>query len=217
MARRVFLLHCSASLVFGLFFCSASSETPTVKRDITTPLTTVPTITPTSKPNSIPEKPETWDPFAAPSTPSPPLTAGASWCIASQAADRSALQKALDYACGKGSADCTAIQPGGGCYYPSTLSDHASYAFNSYYQKNPIPSSCDFGGTAVITSTDPSSPVCHYPSTSTSASVLDTTNQNVSTVFGVGPTSSAKSLLNKASSHILVFIYLLFRLHSFDF
>ncbi|XP_021836284.2 PLASMODESMATA CALLOSE-BINDING PROTEIN 2-like isoform X2 [Spinacia oleracea] len=74
----------------------------------------------------------------------------------------------------------------GSCFYPNTLHDHASYAFNTYYQNNPIPNSCNFAGTALLTSTNPSTETCQYPSTRGS-SVLDTTKQNVSTVFGMGP------------------------------
>ena len=80
---------------------------------------------------------------------------GGTWCVASQSASPTALQVALDYACGYG-ADCSPIQQGGSCFNPDTVHDHASYAFNSYYQKNPAPTSCDFGGTATITNTDPS-------------------------------------------------------------
>uniref|UniRef100_A0A0D9V384 X8 domain-containing protein n=1 Tax=Leersia perrieri TaxID=77586 RepID=A0A0D9V384_9ORYZ len=91
--------------------------------------------------------------------------AGGTWCVASQSASPTALQVALDYACGYG-ADCSAIQAGGSCFNPDTVHDHASYAFNSYYQKNPVPTSCDFGGTATITNTDPSSGSCQYPASS---------------------------------------------------
>ncbi|KAF0906786.1 hypothetical protein E2562_012572 [Oryza meyeriana var. granulata] len=90
---------------------------------------------------------------------------GGTWCVASQSASPTALQVALDYACGYG-ADCSAIQAGGSCFNPDTVHDHASYAFNSYYQKNPVPTSCDFGGTATITNTDPSSGSCQYPASS---------------------------------------------------
>ncbi|VAH61946.1 unnamed protein product [Triticum turgidum subsp. durum] len=86
------------------------------------------------------------------------------WAAAS--ASTSALQVALDYACGYSGVDCSAIQTGGSCFNPDTIHDHASYAFNSYYQKNPLPTSCDFGGTATITTTDPSSGSCQYPASS---------------------------------------------------
>ncbi|KAK9706905.1 hypothetical protein RND81_07G160000 [Saponaria officinalis] len=89
---------------------------------------------------------------------------GGSWCVANPSASEKALQVGLDYACGYGGADCSQIQPGASCYNPDTIRDHASYAYNNYYQKNPSPTSCDFGGTAQLVSTDPSSGSCHFPS-----------------------------------------------------
>ncbi|KAG6419412.1 hypothetical protein SASPL_121634 [Salvia splendens] len=48
-----------------------------------------------------------------------PTPSGRSWCIATSSVSQAALQLALDYACGHGGADC---------------------------QRNPIPTSCNFGG-----------------------------------------------------------------------
>ncbi|KAG5015381.1 hypothetical protein JHK82_021062 [Glycine max] len=66
-----------------------------------------------------------------------------------------ALKSGLAFACSHG-ADCRAIQPGGSCFNPNTIQNHASYAFDSYYQthaKNPA--ACNFGGTATIAVTNP--------------------------------------------------------------
>ncbi|ESW13852.1 hypothetical protein PHAVU_008G231700 [Phaseolus vulgaris] len=170
----------------------------TVQRDITTPIPTIPNLIPTTptnstspflNPNSNPDtlSPASTFPFTTPTTMNSPLSSGASWCIAGPTASQTTLQVALDYACGYGGADCSAIQPGGSCYNPNSIRDHASYAFNKYYQKNPVPNSCNFGGTAVIISTNPSTGACQYPFTSTSTSVLNTTNSNGANVFGSVP------------------------------
>ncbi|CAD6250949.1 unnamed protein product [Miscanthus lutarioriparius] len=84
--------------------------------------------------------------------------AGAAWCIARSGASDKALQSALDYACGPaGGADCAPIQSSGLCYLPNTLAAHASYAFNSIFQRSrAAPGACDFAGTATVTLTDPS-------------------------------------------------------------
>ncbi|KAL2895544.1 Glucan endo-1 3-beta-glucosidase 1 [Bienertia sinuspersici] len=87
---------------------------------------------------------------------------GGAWCVANPSASEKALQVGLDYACGYGGTDCSAIQPGGSCANPNTVKDHASYAYNDYYQKNPSSTSCDFGGTAQLVHTDPSTGSCHY-------------------------------------------------------
>ena len=91
-----------------------------------------------------------------PATANAPATQGQSWCVAKNGAPETALQAALDYACGMGGADCSQIQQGGSCYSPVTLQNHASYAFNSYYQKHPAPTSCDFGGSATLVNANPS-------------------------------------------------------------
>lgn len=49
------------------------------------------------------------------------------------------------------------IKPGGACFYPDTVISHASFAFNSYWQRErDSGGSCDFGGAAVVVSSDPS-------------------------------------------------------------
>ncbi|KAL4622264.1 hypothetical protein ACB092_06G284800 [Castanea dentata] len=202
-----------------------TSSISTTQKDITTPITTVPTITPASttpstttpiiNPTSNPDTSTPAVPMTPITNPTPatalPATSGASWCVATQSAPQKELQVALDYACGYGGVDCSAIQPSGSCYNPTTVRDHASYAFNAYYQKNPVPNSCNFGGTAMITSTDPSTGTCQYASTSTSSSVLNTTNSSGSTVFGAVPTgpstpssSSAATTLKSLMSHSFI-------------
>lgn len=136
------------------------------QHDIVTPIPTVPAINPSNPTvsttptyNPIPTEsnpttptitPSTMNPISPYTTPSmakPSSSSGLSWCIASQSASQTSLQVALDYACGYGGADCSQIQPGGSCFSPDTVRNHASHAFNNYYLKNPIPTSCDFGGT----------------------------------------------------------------------
>ncbi|XP_015688601.2 PLASMODESMATA CALLOSE-BINDING PROTEIN 2-like [Oryza brachyantha] len=97
--------------------------------------------------------------------------AGAPWCIARSGAPEKTLQAALDYACGPaGAADCAPIQASGLCYLPNTLAAHASYAFNSVFQRaRAAPGACDFAGTATITLTDPSYGSCTYPASPSSA------------------------------------------------
>ncbi|KAJ7955393.1 Plasmodesmata callose-binding protein 3 [Quillaja saponaria] len=94
---------------------------------------------------------------------------GASWCVARSDASNAALQTALDYACAAG-ADCIPLQSTGLCYLPNTIQAHASYAFNSYYQRKAMaPDSCVFSGSATIAQTDPSYGSCVYPSSASTA------------------------------------------------
>ncbi|KAJ6840316.1 leucine-rich repeat extensin-like protein 5 [Iris pallida] len=232
----------SQRLLFPVSEPESLDTTPQL--DVITPLTTVPTINPATMPTysdptstmnpvtnpyttpmTTPTNPVTGpyttptttptNPYTSPMTGTPSSSTGRSWCVASQSASQTALQVALDYACGYGSADCSAIQQGGSCFNPNTLRDHASFAFNSYYQKNPVPTSCSFGGAALITNTDPSSSGCQYPSQSTSSSILNTTNPTGSTVFGSSPPdyggiSNSRSMLPCFTQVILLlwFVYL---------
>ncbi|KAF2575528.1 hypothetical protein F2Q70_00005079 [Brassica cretica] len=81
---------------------------------------------------------------------------GQTWCVANGKTTKEKLQEGLDYACGEGGADCRPIQKGATCYDPESLEAHASYAFNSYYQKNARGvGTCDFGGAAYVVSQPP--------------------------------------------------------------
>ncbi|XP_063942054.1 glucan endo-1,3-beta-glucosidase 1 isoform X2 [Daucus carota subsp. sativus] len=83
-------------------------------------------------------------------------TTNQTYCIAMDTIDAKTLQTALDWACGPGRANCSEIQPGETCYQPNNVKNHASYAFDSYYQKEGRNAgSCDFKGVAMITTTDP--------------------------------------------------------------
>ncbi|XP_038704096.1 glucan endo-1,3-beta-glucosidase 13-like [Tripterygium wilfordii] len=86
------------------------------------------------------------------------------WCIANAEVGREKLQNALDYACGEGKADCHPIQAGSSCYEPNSIEAHASYAFNSFYQKNKrAMGSCDFSGAAFVVSQPPRFGQCEFP------------------------------------------------------
>uniref|UniRef100_A0A0D9XW03 X8 domain-containing protein n=1 Tax=Leersia perrieri TaxID=77586 RepID=A0A0D9XW03_9ORYZ len=123
------------------------SSTSTPMAPVSTPST------PLTNPTSNPMTP----PVLTTTPPTTPVVSGQQvWCVAKAGSMGTALQNALDYACGIGGADCSAIQPSGNCYYPNTLDAHASYAFNSYYKRTPAPSSCDFGGTAMLVDVNPS-------------------------------------------------------------
>ncbi|XP_031267838.1 glucan endo-1,3-beta-glucosidase 4-like [Pistacia vera] len=85
------------------------------------------------------------------------------WCIADEQTPDSELLEAMDWACGAGGANCTNIQPNQPCFYPNTTKDHASYAFNNYFQKYKNKGgSCYFKGAGLITELDPSYNSCHY-------------------------------------------------------
>uniref|UniRef100_A0A0D6QXP6 glucan endo-1,3-beta-D-glucosidase n=1 Tax=Araucaria cunninghamii TaxID=56994 RepID=A0A0D6QXP6_ARACU len=109
-------------------------------------------------------------PVSAPVTPTPttpttpvPVTGTQKyWCVAKPDVDERTLQSNIDYACGQG-IDCTAIQPGGACYDPNTITAHATYAMNAYYQASGRNTyDCDFSNTGLLTQQDPSYGECVY-------------------------------------------------------
>ncbi|KAK4776003.1 hypothetical protein SAY87_023964 [Trapa incisa] len=144
---------------------------------------TLPTLPPQTFPFA-PEQPPVSVPAMAPfaftlppcSQSPPPAGAGAAppsgatetgrqrlWCVAKPTVPDENLQEAMDYACGEGGGSCGEIMPSGSCYYPNTVIAHASYAFNSYWQKNKRNGgTCSFGGTAMLINADPSFLHCKF-------------------------------------------------------
>ncbi|KAG0496191.1 hypothetical protein HPP92_000882 [Vanilla planifolia] len=85
------------------------------------------------------------------------------WCIADEQTPDNVLQNALDWACGPGGADCRMIQPNKPCYLPNNMRNHASYAFNSYWQKfKNKGGSCYFNGASMVTNLNPSHGPCSF-------------------------------------------------------
>ncbi|KAK9268621.1 hypothetical protein L1049_000378 [Liquidambar formosana] len=70
------------------------------------------------------------------------------WCIADEQTPDEELQKALDWACGKGGADCSKIQVNHPCYLPNTKFKHNR-------------ATCYFNAAAIITALDPNIPGYH--------------------------------------------------------
>ncbi|KAK9165980.1 hypothetical protein Scep_001171 [Stephania cephalantha] len=116
-----------------------------------------PAIAPSNSPPDIVDFPHCFpSPVLAPASSHRTGEVKGLWCVAKPGVPMATLQVALDYACGAG-ADCEEIRPQGRCYHPDTVVAHASYAFNNYWQKKKrIGATCDFGGTAMIISSDPS-------------------------------------------------------------
>uniref|UniRef100_A0A0D3FJY1 X8 domain-containing protein n=1 Tax=Oryza barthii TaxID=65489 RepID=A0A0D3FJY1_9ORYZ len=112
--------------------------------------------------------------------------AASDFCVCRSEQPTALLQKAIDYSCGQG-ADCTSILSSGGCYNPNTVAAHCSWAANSYFQKfRASGATCDFGGAATLSSSDPSFSGCTFPS---SASAAGTTGLSPGVGTGTGTLS----------------------------
>ena len=90
---------------------------------------------------------------------------GKVWCIAKPSVDEVTLMGNIVYACGEGGVNCAAIQPGGACFKPNSLTAHASFIMNLYYQRNQRNWwTCHFNNTGLVVFTDPSKPPRCLPS-----------------------------------------------------
>ncbi|WOG87037.1 hypothetical protein DCAR_0206257 [Daucus carota subsp. sativus] len=79
------------------------------------------------------------------------------WCVAQEHAPDYKLEAFLDLACAE--YNCADIQPGGPCFIPKTLQNHASYALDLAFKNTGV---CNaIIGTPTVT--DPSFGNCHYP------------------------------------------------------
>ncbi|GMH01975.1 hypothetical protein Nepgr_003814 [Nepenthes gracilis] len=91
-------------------------------------------------------------------------TTNQTYCVAKYGANPKLLQAALDWACGPGKVDCSALMQGGLCYEPDTVAAHSTYAFDAYYHQMAMaPGTCYFNGVATVTTTDPSHGSCKFP------------------------------------------------------
>ncbi|KAL8228247.1 hypothetical protein R6Q57_015831 [Mikania cordata] len=78
------------------------------------------------------------------------------WCIADEQTPEDELQRAMVWACENG-ADCSKIETNQPCFEPNTIKDHASFAFNSYFQRMKAKgATCYFNSAALVTDLDPS-------------------------------------------------------------
>uniref|UniRef100_A0A0E0KF60 X8 domain-containing protein n=1 Tax=Oryza punctata TaxID=4537 RepID=A0A0E0KF60_ORYPU len=112
--------------------------------------------------------------------------AASDFCVCRSDQPTALLQKAIDYSCGQG-ADCTSILSSGGCYNPNTVASHCSWAANSYFQKfRASGATCDFGGAATLSSSDPSFSGCTFPSSASAAGTTGTTTTTGTLSPGVG-------------------------------
>lgn len=124
------------------------------------------------------------------------------FCVAKKGAATKELQDGLSWACGPGRANCSAIEPGQPCYYPNNIVNHASYAYNDYYQKmHSVGGTCDFGGTATAATFDPSYGSCIF-----TGSLNSSSGGLVSPVAASGPSSP---LTGKSSRQSIPEIHLI--------
>ncbi|MQM18588.1 hypothetical protein Taro_051583 [Colocasia esculenta] len=129
------------------------------------------------------------------------------FCVANSNADSKALKAGLDWACGLGSANCSAIQPGQPCYESDSIAGIASYAYNDYYHRTQATGgTCNFGNTAIITNADPSHGSCIF------AGSLGTNTSSGITSAAFGPISPGNGVPGLQISWTKFFVLALFHL-----
>ncbi|XP_024988843.1 glucan endo-1,3-beta-glucosidase 3-like [Cynara cardunculus var. scolymus] len=127
-------------------------------------------------------------------------TTNQTYCVAREGVDRKMLQAALDWACGPGKVDCSAMLQGAPCYQPDTVAAHATYAFDAYYHRMAMAEgTCDFNGVATVTTTDPSHGSCIFPgSNGSNGTFINGTSLAPST----NSTSSGSSLAFNSNDYV---------------
>ncbi|KAG6428657.1 hypothetical protein SASPL_112910 [Salvia splendens] len=80
------------------------------------------------------------------------------WCVVAPGASDQKLQAFLNTACSQ-LVNCKAIRPGGSCYKPDTLANHASFILNLSYRRF---GQCDTA-VGIFSIDDPSFGRCQYP------------------------------------------------------
>ncbi|CAA0395444.1 unnamed protein product [Arabidopsis thaliana] len=85
------------------------------------------------------------------------------WCVANPSAASTQLQTNIDWLCSQGNPGCVLIGPGGACFEPNNVINHASFVMNDYYQlQGSTEEACNFSGSGRIIDTNPSYARCVY-------------------------------------------------------
>ncbi|VYS54975.1 unnamed protein product [Arabidopsis thaliana] len=89
------------------------------------------------------------------------------WCMAKQEATETQLQANIDWVCSQG-IDCKPISPGGICFDNNNMKTRSTFIMNAYYEsKGYSKDACDFRGSGIVTTTNPSTSTCVVPASVT--------------------------------------------------